>query len=92
MPRVMQRVASIALLAALCVGQAGAMYDGEDSSVKMLDSKVLRAANDVSGRHSLPCTAPRLHCVIPADGSRSSPRAQCMALTCARVPALQTDV
>ncbi len=55
---VMPRVASIALLAALCVGQAGAMYDGEDSSVKMLDSKVLRAANDVSGRHS---TSGRFH-------------------------------
>jgi len=39
----MARFAALALLAALCVGHAGAMYDGEDSPVKMLDAKTFDA-------------------------------------------------
>ena len=41
----MARLTTLALLAAICVGHAGAMYDGEDSPVKMLDAKVPQNAD-----------------------------------------------
>jgi len=75
----MARFAALALLAALCVGHAGAMYDGEDSPVKMLDAKVPRNAAPPS-----PCAPGRWVAAGSLTQSGAGVRARDLMAQCPR--------